>query len=121
MKVRLESKSFSKCGFLNEVIFTVEALSQVDSSTYGRLNKTPFFSTPVQTLYFFIPVSGQLQLRIPFKRPEGVPRSRELPLYLRTNYNHRARDEGRPVVQSKEQAARQPMKSFTHYFLSYAN
>ena len=33
----------------------------------------------------------------------------------------RARDEGCSVVQSKEQTAHQPMKSFTHYFLSYAN
>ena len=32
----------------------------------------PFFSTPKQTLYFYIPVSGQLQLGAPFSRPEGV-------------------------------------------------
>ena len=25
-----------------------------------RLHKTPFFSSPIQTLYFYIPVSGQL-------------------------------------------------------------
>ena len=30
-------------------------------------------------MYFYIPVSGQLQLRTPFSRPEGV-RLRELPL-----------------------------------------
>ena len=28
--------------------------------TYGRLHKTPIISTPVQTLYFYIPLSGQL-------------------------------------------------------------
>ena len=33
---------------------------------YGCLHKTPFFSTPIQTLYFYIPVSGQLPLRTPF-------------------------------------------------------
>ena len=25
-----------------------------------RLHKTPFFSSPIQTLYFYIPMSGQL-------------------------------------------------------------
>ena len=32
----------------------------------------PVFSTPIQTLYFYIPVSGQLRLRTPFLCPEGV-------------------------------------------------
>ena len=42
----------------------------------------PFFSTSIQTLvYFYIPVSGQLQLWTPFSRdPDGV-RLRGLPLY----------------------------------------
>ena len=39
-----------------------------------------FFSTPIQTLYFYIPVSGQVQLRAPFLHPDHVC-SWELPLY----------------------------------------
>ena len=39
------------------------------------------YTTLIQTLqYFYIPVSGQLQLWKPFSRPQG-PRSKELPLY----------------------------------------
>ena len=55
------------------------------SFPYSRLHKSPFFSTPMRTLYFYIPVSGQLQLRTPFPRPVGVPCSRELPLYTYMN------------------------------------
>ena len=34
-------------------------------STNSRLHRSPFFSTPIQTLHlFYIPVSGQLQLGI---------------------------------------------------------
>ena len=40
-------------------------------STYGHLLKTLFFLTPILTLYFYIPVSGQLQLWTPFLRPDG--------------------------------------------------
>ena len=40
-------------------------LSWRTSSAYGRLHKTPFFSTPMQALC-------QLQLRTDFTRPEGV-------------------------------------------------
>ena len=48
--------------------------------TYGHLHKTLFFSTSIQTLYFYIPVSGQLWLQTPFTRPEGA-RLWELSLY----------------------------------------
>ena len=47
-------------------------LSYADSSTYGRLDKTPFELQLIQTLYLHIPVSGQLQLRTLFLLPEGV-------------------------------------------------
>ena len=40
-----------------------------------------FFLTPIQTLYFYILVSGQLQLRKLFLRPEGI-RLLELPLHI---------------------------------------
>ena len=46
----------------------------VSSCTYGCLHKTPFFTTPVQTPYFFIPVSGQLHLRTLFRVPRIVLR-----------------------------------------------
>ena len=39
----------------------------------------PLYSNPIQTLYFYFSVSGQLQLQTPFSLPEGV-RTRELPL-----------------------------------------
>ena len=42
--------------------------------------KVPIILTPIQTLYFYIPVSGQFQLRTPFSRPDGV-RFWELSLY----------------------------------------
>ena len=42
--------------------FSEGTLSKADSSSYGHLDKTPFFSTSIQTLFFYIPVSGQLQL-----------------------------------------------------------
>ena len=51
------------------------------SSTNSRLHKTLFFLPSIQTLNFYIPVSGQLQLWTPFSRPESVC-SWELPLYL---------------------------------------
>ena len=38
----------------------------MDSYTQGHLHKTLFFSTPIQTLYFYIPISGQLMLWTPF-------------------------------------------------------
>ena len=38
--------------------------------TAGCLHKTPFISTPIQTLYFYILVSGQLQLLTPLSSPE---------------------------------------------------
>ena len=57
----------------------VEALL-TDTLVSGKLYSTPFFSTPIQTLYFYIPVSGQPQLRTPFSGPEGV-HLLELPLY----------------------------------------
>ena len=41
-----------------------------------------FFSTPLQTLYFYIPVIGQPQLWTPFLCPKGV-RLWELPLYTK--------------------------------------
>ena len=108
------------CYARSEQINTVQAfltvrLLQKDSSSYGRLHKTPFFSTPIQTqpangrrfsslietslggdergetsairrliqtLYFYVPVSGrQLQLLAPFLRPEGGVRLRELRMY----------------------------------------
>ena len=53
----------------------------VDSATYGHLHKTPFISTPIQTVYFYIPLRGQLQSRTPFSRSEGVRLRAELPLY----------------------------------------
>lgn len=34
-----------------------ETLMYADSSTYGRLHKTPFVKTPMQTLYLHIPTS----------------------------------------------------------------
>ena len=40
--------------------------------TYSHLHKMPFFSTSIQTLYFYIPVRGQLRLQTPFTRPEGA-------------------------------------------------
>ena len=49
---------------------------------YGHLHKMSFFSTPIQTLYFYIPLSSQPQLQTPFLLPEGV-HLRELPLYLK--------------------------------------
>ena len=50
--------------------------------TYGRLYNTPFLSTPIQNLYFYIPVGcHHLQLRTPLSRPKGF-RSREFPLFL---------------------------------------
>ena len=59
---------------------TVEVIL-TDSSTYSSLHKTPFFSTRIHTIRrnvdFYIPVSGQLKLRTPFSRPEGL-RLREL-------------------------------------------
>ena len=42
--------------------FSEGAFSKADSSSYGHIDKTPFFLTSIQTLYFYIPVSGQLQL-----------------------------------------------------------
>ena len=45
----------------------------MDSSTFGRLHKTPFFLTLIQTLYCDIPVSGQLQLRTSFQVPRVYP------------------------------------------------
>ena len=57
---------------------TVEALEMdtciplVVSSTYSHLHKTPFFSTLMQTLYSYIPITGQLQLGTPFLRFKGV-------------------------------------------------
>ena len=49
---------------------------------YGHLHKMSFSSTPIQTLYFYIPLSSQPQLQTPFSLPEGV-HLRELPLYLK--------------------------------------
>ena len=50
--------------------------------TYGRLYNTPFLSTPIQNLYFYIPVGcHHLQLRTPLSRLKGF-RSREFPLFL---------------------------------------
>ena len=42
--------------------FSEGTFSKADSSSYGHIDKTPFFLTSRQTLYFYIPVSGQLQL-----------------------------------------------------------
>ena len=42
--------------------FSEGTFSKADSSSYGHIDKTPFFLTSIQTLYFYIPVSGQLQL-----------------------------------------------------------
>ena len=38
-----------------------QTLSKADSTTYVCLHKTQFFSTPIKSLYFYIPRSGQLQ------------------------------------------------------------
>ena len=69
------------------ITYTVEAVltdTLVSGKPYLRppSQNAPFFSTPIQTLvYFYIPVSGQLQLWTPFSRdPDGV-RLRGLPLY----------------------------------------
>ena len=50
---------------------------------YVHLHRSPFFSTPIETLYFYISVNGQLQLQTPFPHPKGV-HSRELPPYSTT-------------------------------------
>ena len=58
----------------------------------AAFSRPRFFSTPIQTPYFFIPVSGQLHLRTPFSSPEDLPegvRLRQLPLYiLYTNHTY---------------------------------
>ena len=48
--------------FLSDVLVAVASLDL----------KVPIFLTPIQTLYFYIPVRGQFQLRTPFSRTEGV-------------------------------------------------
>ena len=53
----------------------VEALLTDTLVRSRRLYKTPFFSTPIQTLYFYIPVSGQPQLWTPFSRPVSAYKS----------------------------------------------
>ena len=40
--------------------------------TANFILKTPFLSTPTQILNLYILVSGQLQVRAPFSRPEDV-------------------------------------------------
>ena len=51
------------CGVIGKAVSiiivqcSVEALltlSLVERSTYGGLHKTPFFSTPIQTLYYYL-------------------------------------------------------------------
>ena len=55
-------------------------------------SQNPVYSTPIQTLYSYIPVSGRLHLRTPFSSPEDHPegvRLQELPLYiLYTNHTY---------------------------------
>ena len=53
----------------------VEALLTDTLVRSRRLYKTPFYSTPIQTLYFYIPVSGQPQLWTPFSRPVSAYKS----------------------------------------------
>jgi len=65
------------------MIYINSESSLADSSTYSHLQKKTHFSHLPYTLYFYIPVSGQLQLWAPFLRPEGV-RSQELPLYTKS-------------------------------------
>ena len=57
---------------MNAVEATFQTLAWVVNSTYRHLHKTPFFSAPIKTLYFYTPVSGQLKLRTPFSRPGDV-------------------------------------------------
>ena len=62
-------------GFINKI--TVEALlmnTPLSGQHYfDHLYKTLFYSTLIQTLYFYILVSSQLQLWTPFSRPKYVP------------------------------------------------
>lgn len=46
-------------------------------------HKTSFILTPIQTLYFYIPVSSMHHFQTPFSCPEGV-RSRELNFHCTT-------------------------------------
>ena len=73
-------------------LYTGEALltdTLVRGQLYSRLpSQNSVFLNSHTNSVFHIPASGQLQLRAPFSRPEGV-RSRELPLYkqFRTQCN----------------------------------
>ena len=53
--------------------------------------KNTFFSTPIQTLYFYILLSNQLQLRTLCLSPEGVC-SRELLLYFQSTQSKQNND-----------------------------
>ena len=65
-------QNLAKCEqILNmQCLYSGSSRRRRDSSTYGRLHKTPFSPTPIQTQYFNILVlSGQLQLPTTFSRP----------------------------------------------------
>ena len=64
-----------------EALLTNTLIAAAERATYNCLHKTLFSSTAIQTLYFYIPVSSQLQLYTPFSCPKGV-HSQELPLYF---------------------------------------
>ena len=55
-----------------EALLTNSLIAAAERATYNCLHKTLFSSTAIQTLYFYIPVSSQLQLCNPFSCPEGA-------------------------------------------------
>lgn len=72
---------------------TVEALLNGHSRKRTALlmaamhHKTQFFSTPIQSQSFYIPVNDQLHLRTPFYRPRrGCPLTKASTLYVLFTY-----------------------------------